>query len=453
MRIEGIVHPQGSSIMISRVRRYILRHTMADPREPLWVGVSGGIDSMVLLHLLQRLGHPVSVVHVDHGLRGEESEADRMFVEAFCDQRAIPFVSRTVNVVVFKEERNASIQMAARELRYRIFEEVQAMRPMKIALAHHADDAIETLMIELMRGTGLRGWRTIPPVSGTVIRPMLCLSREEILEYARRHGIEHREDSSNTQLKYLRNRVRLELLPLMEQIRAGTRRSLARSVELLREMDVAMQHHLAGSETGVVRVGEEKHIPLASILSSGVPRAFLLHLLREHGFHPDRIDDLLNASEDKRIGSAFIGESIRAIVDREYLILSPIVSGIREWTIATLEDLPADLPYELRVADVKDTKFTDGSGVHWLAMEKVQFPLIIRPWRSGDRMRPLGMRGSKLISDILIDAKISLTGKERTYVIESNGRIAVLIGHRISEDLKVDEGTREVLRVGVAARA
>ncbi|MDQ3100373.1 MAG: tRNA lysidine(34) synthetase TilS, partial [Bacteroidota bacterium] len=230
--------------MIEQVRQYLERQHMAEWHEPLWVGVSGGVDSMVLLHLVQALRHPVSVVHVDHGLRGTESDADLDFVRSYCDQHQISFTYRKVDVKSLVETRGISVQMAARELRYAVFRECIAAGPAKVALAHHQDDAIETLFIQLMQGMGVNGWRTIAPVSGGIIRPLMQTSRAEILSYAEEHGIRYREDASNAEQKYLRNKIRHELMPMLESWRPGVRRSLSRSIDLLREMDHVVQGHL-----------------------------------------------------------------------------------------------------------------------------------------------------------------------------------------------------------------
>lgn len=433
--------------MINEVRRYMLRHRMAEPYEPLWVAVSGGVDSMVLLHMLRALDHPVNVVHVDHGSRGAESDADRGFVKDHCQRLGIECHIEKVDVVQRSEETGSSMQMAARQLRYGVFHKVLGNGYHKMALAHHQDDAIETLFIHLLRGMGAKGWRTIPPVSGPFIRPLMRSTRVEILSYAEAHGVQFREDKSNNDPKYLRNKIRHELIPILEKWRPGARRTLDRNIELFREMDVIVMEHVRSilSRTEISSDGERR-IGIPLILSSGSPLLILHHLLRGHGLHPDRIADLLQAMRDDRIGSTFYGDGIKVLVDRDILMITSDVGPVSEYIITGLDRLPSDLPVSLAEVTFKEMDTSAGYKVAWLDHGSLKFPLILRPWRSGDRLRPIGLNGSKLVSDMLIDAKVSRWEKERTYVLESGGEIIWLVGHRIAAGYQAQMG-RPVLRM------
>ena len=223
--------------MLAEVERYIRRERMLEAEQPVLVAVSGGVDSMVLLHVLRALGHPCEVGHVDHGLRGAESDADRAFVEEHCRVNDIPFRVTKVDPKASAKGMEVSVQMAGRELRYAWFAELLKELGRPLAMGHHRDDATETLFINLLRGTGAHGWASIPPVSGNIVRPLLCVDRDAILTYAREDQVQFREDSSNADPKYLRNRIRHELLPLIEAMRPGAHKAIARSVDLLRETD------------------------------------------------------------------------------------------------------------------------------------------------------------------------------------------------------------------------
>jgi tRNA(Ile)-lysidine synthase len=447
MPVEGFIRDQRVAMMLQKVLRYIGRHRMSVSNEPICVAVSGGIDSMVLLDVLRRLYHPVQVLHVQHGLRGEESEADEQFVREHCKKKKIPFHCERVDVMSLVRSEKISVQMAARKLRYEVFQKFIDTTGQKIALAHHVDDAVETLLMGLMRGVGGKGLRNIPPVSGSFIRPLLCAGRSEIAKYAGDRNISFREDRSNADPKYFRNRVRLELLPLMEKMRPGSQRNMVRAVEMLREMNALMEDHLQEFDRAVVRRGEEKWVPLSMIRKSGSPQHLLFHLLREHGFHPDRIDALLDAIENGHTGSTFSDGGYTAIVDREDLIISPAAATLKEWIIGSIDDLPADIPLRISEAGHEDVDLSAAGRIAWMAKDKLRSPLKLRAWKSGDRMQPLGMKGNKLISDILIDAKVPRTVKDRTYVLEGGGDILWLIGHRISEKVKLDQGTEKVLRI------
>jgi tRNA(Ile)-lysidine synthase len=431
--------------MDQEVRRYMEEHRLATPGEALWVAVSGGVDSMVLLHLLRALGHPCHVAHVDHGLRGAESNADREFVRTYCAEHGIPFAHRRVDV--WEQQDGRSVQMAARELRYAWFHGLVQRGPAQLALAHHADDAIETLLIHLVQGMGTKGWGAIPVRSGPFIRPLLGVSRTSILAYAQESGVPFREDASNTDPKYLRNRVRREVLPLLEDLRAGARDVLSRNVDLLRELSVAAGHHL---DAVVARIEADDlgrlHIPFELLSASGAPHAVLTRLLRAKEFHPDRIGDIVRAVREGRTGARFVEGDQEVWVEREQLIIGAAPVPPPEWTIASAEQWPADAPLSIGACTGLDIDPKAGAEVAWLDADAAPFPWVLRPWRMGDRMRPRGLGGSKLVSDILIDAKVSREAKRRTYVLESAGTILWCCGLRRSQDGAASSGSERVWR-------
>lgn len=295
--------------MLDRVRDTIRERGLLHPGEPLWVAVSGGVDSMVLLHVLRTLGHPCHVAHVDHGLRGAESDADSEFVRAHCERLGVPFAVRRVDVTGRAASTGESTQMAARALRLEWFNEVVQQGPHKMAMAHHVDDVIETFFLGLMQGMGAKGWGSIPARSGSFIRPLLEVSRTQILAYAEAHLIGWREDASNSSDAYLRNRIRHELLPLLEGWRPGTHKAMARNMRLFGELgELAAQ---AGARTleGVLPEADGTlRIPFARITDT-TPVLVLHHLLRGKGFHPDRFDDMLEAI--RRVTQGRIFQALR----------------------------------------------------------------------------------------------------------------------------------------------
>lgn len=432
--------------MRERVREAIERLALAQADEPLWVAVSGGVDSMVLLHLLRELGHPCHVAHVDHGLRGAESDADVVFVRAFCEGRSIPF--RTIKVDVRAEVAlsGASVQSAARELRFAWFNELVAQGPTTLALAHHGDDAIETLFIHLMRGMGLHGWETIPPRSGPFIRPLLAEGRDGIMAYAVRHGIPFREDGSNADPKYLRNRVRHELLPLLESWRPGTQRTLGRNILLLRELDALAQQHVTGALSDIVTGPDgTTRIPFARILEGGAPRLVLYRALANLGLHPDRYDDLLDAISNRSVGASFPAGDHTVFVDRQELVIAPVIAP-RSWIISDPSNVDPGVPLSFISCDTADVDLAQGASVAWLDAPALRFPLELRSWRDGDRMHPIGLGGSKLVSDILIDAKMARDRKARCQVLTSDGAIVWLCGLRVAEGFQAKATSRSVWR-------
>jgi tRNA(Ile)-lysidine synthase len=281
---------------------------------------------------------------------------------------------------------------------------------------------------------GTKGWGTIPPRSGPFIRPLLGVGRDVITAYADAHRVPFREDASNHDPKYLRNRVRYELIPLLEDLRPGARGVLARNVVLLRELAAlagqgldALVPELSADEHGARR------IPFTTILDSGAPHALLARLPGISGFHPERIVGIVRAIREGRTGAHFQETEADVWVDRDVLIITVKAQDIPEWTIVSPGTWPTDAPLSLAAGSGADIDPSAGPDVVWLDADAAAFPWTLRPWRPGDRMRPRGLNGSKLVSDILIDAKVPREAKRRTYVLESRGAIMWCCGLRLAD--------------------
>lgn len=432
--------------MRDKVRSFIAEQGLAKERSDLWVGVSGGVDSMVLLHVLRTLGYQCHVAHVDHGLRQSASDADRLFVQDHCSEQDIPFQTKRVNVQERAEAKGISVQMAARELRMEWFSDLVQEGPGTIALAHHQDDSMETMLVNLMRGWGSRGLAGIAPRSGPVIRPLLAVDRGSILSYAERNSVPFREDASNADPKYLRNRVRRELIPMMEALRPGASRVMRRDAQLLRELVIAAERDVERILSGV-RTTEDGalHVPFNAILGSGTPSLMLHHLLRDKGFHPDRRADMLAAIQGRSTGSLFTEGECHVVVDREELV----ITTKRDAPVRTLDswtDIPEDVPLDISRHPTEAFRPDPSNHIVWMDASAIALPLVLRPWRMGDRIRPLGMKGTKLVSDVLIDAKVPRDRKATTMVLLSGTEVVWVVGHVLHERCRVHSGSREVLR-------
>lgn len=437
--------------MLAEVRRWIMQEELLPKGRPVWVAVSGGVDSMVLLHVLRALGHPCRVAHVDHGLRGAESDGDRRFVEELARKDGLPFRMLRLGPSDFPQ--GISVQMAARELRYRWFRRLLAEGPPVLALGHHADDLAETLLLHLLRGVGSQGWAGIAPMTklpeGTICRPLLGVDRAAIVAYARANGIGFREDASNNDPKYLRNRVRSELIPLMEQLRPGARCTLARGAGLLRELGAAARQQVEREAQDLVPgPGGGLAIPRALLARSASPRLLLMHLLGHLHPHPDQLDQLLGAVRKGATGARFLWGGIQLTVDRTAVIVGRTAHGFPTFPIdcaGAREGMAG--PFHWRFCDPGQVDTGLGMDTAWLDVEKLGNPLLLRPWRTGDRMRPLGLGGSKLISDILVDDAVPLAAKPGTYVLQGGEQILWLAGHRIAEGVSPGPCTTRVLRL------
>lgn len=433
----------------------VQRERMVAPGAPLWVAVSGGMDSMVLWHVLRALGHPCHVAHVDHGLRGAESDGDRLFVEEQARRSGCVFRSIRVDPRRIAEEEGLSIQMAARRLRYHWFGTLLREGPPTMALGHHRDDAVETLMIDLLRGTGTRGWSAIPAVSSddalpecTYVRPLLGIAKVDLAAYGQEHGIPFREDASNADPKYLRNRVRHELLPYLEQLRPGAGRTMGRSVAMLRELGTAARSQVQQELAGVVRDGAGAvRVPLPLVEGSRTPLLLLSELLHGKGFHPDMLERLLEAVLERSSGAVFTADDITVEVQREELVIRPRTGGFPSFELEE-NDIPGRAgTFAFSWGPASAIDLSEGLRTVWLDVDALTFPLVLRPWKAGDRMRPIGLNGSRTVSDILIDAKVAMTEKAGTYVLVSGDAIVWLAGHRVAAGFAADATSRRVLRI------
>lgn len=434
--------------MRDAVRAALAKCRLADPNEPLWVAVSGGVDSMVLLHVLRSLGHPCHVAHVDHGLRGAASDGDRNFLEQYCKENTIPFVVHHVNVRAGMEANGSSVQMAARELRLEWFNRLVLEGPRKLAMAHHADDSVETFFMGLMQGMGLNGWAGIPVRSGPFIRPLLGIGRKQILEYANINSIPWREDASNADTNYLRNRVRHELLPLLETWRPGTHRNLERNTRLANELhDLATKRFTEVLSGLVPKLHGSLRLPFSVIADSGAPFLFLHHVLRHKGFHPDRLVAILTSIEERKVGAIFLHGTCQVLVDRTELVIGEVQDTLPTWEIVDVDSVPAEAPLLIDISPLASMDLDAGRNVAWLDADRITFPLTLRPWKHGDRMSPIGVGGSKLVSDMLIDEKVPRDRKQLTNVLAQGEKILWLCGHRLAEGVGATANTRNMIRV------
>lgn len=438
------------SVMLESVRRVIRTSAMLGHGDPVQVAVSGGVDSMVLLHVLRALGHPVSIVHVDHGLRGSESSEDRAFVATHARSLGIPCTCIEVDVRGGSLA-GESVQMTARRLRYAAFADRTA-EGVPLALGHHRDDAVETLLLNLMRGTGIAGLAGMPAVTalrgGRIIRPLAGVGRAEILEHAAINGIPFREDSSNASMKYVRNRLRHEVLPLMERIRPGALNAMGRSVAVLAELvalgkaDVQQRLSTFGPDAdGIVR------IPSAMLGPEAAPSILLQAFLSGEAVHPDEVERVLVAVQKGSLGARFTLGRWRAQVERGHLALTTSAPSDPDGPIVIEEEDGQAEGFTWAFVPAAEVDPANGKRTAWLDADRLSFPLRLRPWRDGDRMRPIGLQGSKLVSDILTDAKVMQGARRSVHVLESDGTIVWVVGYRIGAGHGVSPATTRVFRI------
>ena len=435
---------------LEKVRNFIVTHQLLREGARVVVGLSGGSDSVCLAHILDKLGYEVVAAHCNFHLRGEESMRDEQFVVSLCQQMGWNLHQEDFDTAVYARQKGISIEMAAREYRYdwfkRLKEEVGAEA---IAVGHHQDDNVETLLLNLTRGTGIKGLCGMQPKNGDVVRPLLCLTRKDILIYLEDVHQTYVTDHTNLEDDFARNKVRLDVLPLLETINQGAMKNLASTQENLTEVMKVYQQAMQDAITNCVEQKEngEIHIDIQKLQTLPSPISVLHEVLSPFGFNKVQLKDLLAALNES--GKVFIAAGRRVLVDRQYIIVEAEHYPMPNihMTIIPVEDLTINKDPHYAYLDADKLKMANGK---W-QMANINSPLStfnlqLSTPKEGDTFAPFGMGGKrKLLSDFLTDLKLSLFEKERQPLLVVGNEIVWVIGRRSSELYRVDETTKWVL--------
>ncbi|NND88588.1 MAG: tRNA lysidine(34) synthetase TilS [Flavobacteriaceae bacterium] len=413
---------------------------------------SGGLDSVVLLSLLKDLDCNIAIAHCNFLLRGQESDEDESFVEHLAAQYNYPFHSQRFDTKKYANEQGVSIQMAARELRYTYFEQLQKEYGYDyLVTAHHADDNLETFLINASRGTGIRGLLGIPTSTETLKRPLISSSREELEQYAKQKELHWREDSSNRSEAYLRNNLRKSVIPAFKKAVPNLLAQLSETQKYLRGSAALVEDYMVLVYASVVTETEDAYsIDIQKLNDLPNKGALLYQLLHPFGFTAwDDVEDLLSAQTGKQIYS----KTHRLLKNRDQLLLTlrkeaPVFSSEEiEDTIAiprNIQQLDSPVPLIFHSVESIDTTSKDSI---YVDAEKLQFPLILRRPRKGDVFQPFGMKGKKKLSKYFKDEKLSLAEKEKVWLLCSNSEIVWVLKHRMADPFKVTSATSEILKI------
>jgi tRNA(Ile)-lysidine synthase len=445
--------------MLQKFHQYINRCNLIAEGGRLILALSGGIDSMVLADLLLKTKTNFVVAHCNFHLRGEESNGDEQFVREFAERNGLRLFVKHFETETYATEKGISIEMAARDLRYAWFEELrQQLGYDKIVVAHHADDQAETFFINLLRGAGLRGLKGMQPQNGFIIRPMLWASREQIHHYAGENQIQWREDHTNAETVYLRNKIRNQLLPVFDELHPEARQGLYKSLEHLASENELYRELLNEKLSQMVELdGEIQKIPYSAInkppTSNLLPQTsfqLLFEWLRQYGFNTDQCHFIYEAM-GTGIGNKYYSPTHQLVIGRDELQLSEIKPVAKE-EILQIQAGEAEItsPIHLRFTKYGKTSsfiIDKSPEVALLDAEKIQFPLSLRHWQHGDRFRPLGMKGSKLLSDFFVDQKFTDAQKDQVLLLVSaENEILWIVGYRIDDRFKVTSETKIIFQ-------
>ncbi len=458
-------------------------HIASSDNPSILLAVSGGIDSMCMLNLFYECGYRnFGVATVNFSLRGDQSDLDEELVERWCINYNIPFYSKRFDTKKYSSSCGISTQMAARELRYRWFNELLKCHNYSyISIAHNLNDSIETFFINAVRGTGLKGLGGIRKKSGNIIRPLLIFTREQIVDYVNERGVHFRDDQSNFECHYSRNRIRNRVFPELEQINPSFLRTMEREIEVIQSAQLIIEDLFVKKREELLESNPTR-ISINRLKADVGSKYWLYMILDEFGFNSSQCDKIWD-SLDGQPGLEFHSESSILIRDREYLLIVNRGKGIEfsQFCKISLESLwdyqrekrvfeidifsikleikerPEDLIFNRRVKigsenlpDLFENKiYRVNESLLYVDSSLIKWPIVIRKWRDGDRFTPLGMNGRKKISDYLVDIKMSKFAKEHQLVIESNGEIIALVGQRLDSKYRVTPSTKNILVIEV----
>ncbi len=435
--------------MLEEFKEFIAKEELIKKGDKVLLALSGGVDSVVLAELLHLAGIPFAIAHCNYQLRGKESDDDEVFAENLARKYKVVFYTERFDTGKYAVEEKMSIQAAARKLRYDWFDAIATKNKFQqIATAHHRNDVLETMLINFTRGTGIAGLHGILPRQNKIIRPLLFTNREQIERFAQHINLSFRYDSSNSSDKYVRNKIRMRLIPILKEINPAIDSTAVFVSKNLHDVEIIYNGQVEKERERCVEESKGKTlIHIKKLKQLPAQRTFLYEFIRGFNFNAKQVEQIMQAM-DGESGTAFYSDTHQLVKDREQIIISSIrKKGEPEEVKVKKSDKRVSNPMKLSFEAKKMTKsfkIPDDPDIACLDLDKLEFPLTIRRWHHGDRFIPLGMGGTKKLSDFLTDNKISLTDKEGTWVLLSENNIVWVIGKRIDERFKIHPKTKKV---------
>jgi len=428
--------------MLQTIKRYIEKNNLLKLNDKIIVGLSGGADSAALLHILHRLDYTCIAAHCNFHLRGEESDRDEQFAAGFAESLRLPFFKQDFDTENIAKERGISIEMAARDLRYQWFAGLQENQQADaIAVAHHRDDSIETLLLNLIRGTGIKGLTGIQPRMGSIVRPLLCVSKKEILQYVQAKNLPFVTDSSNEQDEWTRNKIRLQVIPLLETINPAVREAIVQTVDNLSEAYKVYQAEIDNAISAIYNE-EEGSISIPLLKTFPSPESLLFELLKNYGFGKEVVREIYSAM-DGLSGKTFHAPEYYILKDRDEFLLLPVTQEENKEYLIQPADTLLEIPFRMEIRKNEATvNIEKNAHIACLDYDKLQFPLTLRKWKTGDKFMPSGMKNFQKLSDFFTNRKFSRIEKEKTWILTSGQEIVWVVNYRIDERFKADSTTK-----------
>ena len=440
--------------MLPELKNYIDTEALLLPSNRLVLAVSGGCDSMVMLHLFRQLEYDFVVAHCNFNLRGAESDGDETLLHDYCGEHGIELYVKSFDTREFALQEGISIEMAARELRYQWFYELlDALKYDYLLTAHHQDDLVETLLINLSRGTGIRGLSGIHPKKGRLVRPLLFASRKQLTDFAFENELFFREDSSNREFVHHRNLIRHKIIPLLEEVNPAFKVNAAKTAAILKATEQVYQAKIEDEKSQLIRrEGQNLLLQIRFLEQSPFANTLLFETLHPFGFNAGQAIEVLHALTAEA-GKVFYSETHRLVKDRDVFILSPNSPDQLTRFYIEADCLEIAEPFTLqfhKIEKTSDFQFSRNRLVADLDLDQLEFPLLLKKWEQGEYFQPLGMTGFKKLSDFFIDEKFSIPGKEACWILYSAGKVVWIVGHRLDNRFKITEETQNILQVTIS---
>ena len=437
--------------MLDKFLNFINKQNLFNKEDCILLAVSGGIDSVAMCELFHLSGFNFAIAHCNFKLRKDESNDDEAFVKSLAKKYKVQFYCKHFETEKFAKDNGLSIQMAARELRYGWFYSLTKLYKYNhIAVAHHIDDEIETFFINLIRGTGIAGLNGISVVNNKVIRPLLFTGRNEIEDFVKQNKLKFREDSSNKSTKYIRNKIRQKIVPILKEINPDFENTFKENADILKDVELIYKKTIEKKKHKIFKQVDENIVVSIDKLKKLNPlRTYLFEFLSEFGFNKNNIDDIIE-NIDGLSGKQFISKTHRIIRNRNELVISKIKpTESVEFTINSKDKL-LNYPIQMKISKLKNTNgfaISKDKSVALLDADKLEFPLVLRKWKTGDTFHPIGMKTKKKLSDFFINAKLSIIEKENVWILCSNNQIVWIVNHRIDNRFKITNETKNILKL------
>lgn len=451
---------------------YVKKENLFQLKDKLLIAVSGGVDSVVLCELCKRAGFDFSIAHCNFRLREEESDRDEHFVKSLAEKNSVAFFVKKFDTEKYAQQNKISIQVAARELRYEWFNQIVTGEwspstgsgyhsPVNlnhskdtihyILTAHHANDNIETLLMNLFKGTGINGLRGILPKNGRIIRPLLFATKQEIKNFAIENDLAFVEDSSNVSDKYTRNFFRNQFMPSIQKVFPQVEKNLMDNFERFRDIEILYQQSIINHKKKLLeQKGEEIHIPVLKLLKTRPLSTIIYEIIKDFGFTSHQTAEVIHLLHSES-GRYIQSPSYKIIRNRKWLIFAPNNNSVAQNILIEERDRVIEfdngrLKLKIEKLTSENCQLTTDSSKAYVDADEITFPLLLRKWKQADYFYPLGMNKKKKLSRFFIDQKMSLTEKENTWIIETDKKIIWIAGKRIDDRFKITPQTKNIIK-------